>query len=329
LVTADPRATAQPHGITIRDLIARHEHDPSRANVGRRSKAQYRTIYKVLQEVAGPSTPVADVDREVARRVREKLMERGLAESTLNANLTLMVAIFEFAVREGYAEKNVAKGLRVVAKVHAKDLRLPLAEAQLRRIFTSPEWLEYRHKQPSMFWCPLLSLFMSLRLTEAAQMLQGDVKQVDGIWCVEVSPSDNKRVKSRAGHRIIPVHLALVDLGFVEFARAVNTERLFPDVSLSPDGYAGASLGKRWARLMKRLSADGPRTSYHSLRHNWANACRDAKVSDPIMQALGGWSSNTGTAGRYGSGFSAEVLAEEIAKIQPLPNGVLDTKETE
>ena len=80
---------------------------------------------------------------------------------------------------------------------------------------------------------------------------------------------------------------------------------------------------------MKRLSADGPRTSYHSLRHNWANACRDAKVSDPLMQALGGWSSNTGTAGRYGSGFSAEVLAEEIAKIQPLPNGVLDTKETE
>ena len=85
----------------------------------------------------------------------------------------------------------------------------------------------------------------------------------------------------------------------------------------------------RWARLMKRLSADAPRTSYHSLRHNWANACRDAKMNDPIMQALGGWSSQSGTAGRYGSEFDVAVLAEEIAKISPLSDGILDTTQQE
>jgi hypothetical protein len=45
------------------------------------------------------------------------------------------------------------------------------------------------------------------------------------------------------------------------------------------------------------------------------------------MQALGGWSGNTGTAGRYGSGFSVQVLAEEIAKISPLSDGILKGSE--
>jgi hypothetical protein len=71
-------------------------------------------------------------------------------------------------------------------------------------------------------------------------------------------------VKSRAGHRIIPVHPKLVELGFMEFVRGVNTKRLFEDVPLDKSGYAGPSLGKRWTRLVKRLNADEPRTGYHT-----------------------------------------------------------------
>jgi hypothetical protein len=119
------------------------------------------------------------------------------------------------------------------------------------------------------------------------------------------------------------VHPKLVELGFIDFLRGVNTERLFADVPLNKHGYAGPSLGKRWARLVKRLNADEPRTGYHSLRHNWADACRAAKAHPGIWQQAGGWSAGGGTSGRYGSGYDVATVKEELERIEPLPVGIL------
>lgn len=309
--------------ISVKDLIARFQHDPGRAHVSEHSKSQYHTPFKVLVAVVGNTTVASQVSREDCRRVREKLIERGLATPTINGYLTNLSALFEWAVREEYVEKNPARGLGIRQGIHTKDQRHPLSEAQLRRIFGSPDFQACRTERPPMYWCPLLSLFMSLRLTEAAQLLRADIKQIDGVWCVAVASDDGKNVKSHAGHRIIPVHPKLVELGFMEFVRGINTKRLFEDVPLDKSGYAGPSLGKRWTRLVKRLNADEPRTGYHSLRHNWADACRAAKVHEGIMKQAGGWAGSGGTSARYGSGYDVEAVQKELERIAPLPAGIL------
>jgi integrase len=323
LVTGAPTDVPEVDaGISIRDLIHRFEHDPSRAHVTDKSKRQYDTVMAILMEVVGETSPASQVNREDCRLVREKLLARNLATTTINSYLTGLSALFEYAIREQLLDKNPARGLSIKTGPHGRDLRKPYSDSQLRRIFTSPEWRSCKTKQPSLYWCPLLSILMGLRLTEAGQLLREDVKNFNGTWAITIEPSVTKRVKSRAGRRVVPVHPKLVDLGFLDYVRSVNTERLFDDLPEPTRGYTEA-LGKRWRRLVRRLNADEERTSYHSLRHSWADACRAAKVSEGIMKQAGGWASGGGASGLYGHGYDLETLQKELEGIEPLPGGIL------
>jgi integrase len=317
LVTAAPSDIQVDPGLSVRDLIARFRNDPSRAHITEKSKQQHNTVLAILQEVAGKNTPATQVSREDCRRVREKLLERGLETSTINGYLAGLSALFAYAVREQYLPANPATGLRLRTGPHARDLKHPFSESQLRRIFTSADWRSAKTERPSLYWCPLLALYGGLRLTEAGQLLRDDIKQVDGVWVISVAPSETKRVKSRAGQRLVPVHPKLEALGFIEFVRSVNTERLFDDLPEPARGYQEA-LGKKFARLLRKLNADEERTGFHSFRHCFRDALREARVPEEIARALGGWASNGGTSSLYGAGHSVETLFEEISKIEPL-----------
>jgi integrase len=115
----------------------------------------------------------------------------------------------------------------------------------------------------------------------------------------------------------VPVHPKLIELGFVEFVRGVNGERLFEDLPPPARGYAGEALSKPFRRFLERIDADEGRTSFHSFRHCFRDALREARVPEEIARVLGGWASNGGTSSLYGAGYSVQTLAEEISKINP------------
>ena len=54
--------------------------------------------------------------------------------------------------------------------------------------------------------------------------------------------------------------------------------------------------------------------NFHSFRHTYRDAMREADIPDEKVQALGGWSSGK-TEDDYGNGFKASTLAAEVEKI--------------
>lgn len=94
---------------------------------------------------------------------------------------------------------------------------------------------------------------------------------------------------------------------------------MFPDIRAGTTGYRSDTFSKWFARFLKSVDADGDRTSFHSFRHNFRDALREADVRHEIAMLLGGWSdSSRGKSVQmfYGKGFNMTTIRDEMTKIE-------------
>jgi integrase len=345
--------------ITLGALIEKFKADPSRADRRDITAASYEFTFKMLREVIGESTLARRITRADCRKVRDlltalppnstkrfpklSLLEaadhakaHGLAPlnvQTQQTHMSHMAVLFKYAFAEDYTESNPADGLTVASGAPKKTARRPYTLAQLQAIFAAPLFTGCQDDERGYamsgaarprrgrFWVPLLSLFGGLRLNEACQLLVADVRALDGVDCIAVTEDGDaeKRVKTAAGQRIVPVHPELKRIGFLEFVtaqREAGASRLFPELPRGSHGYASDPFQKWWARFTVSAGAAAPRTSFHSLRHNFRDGFRDTDVPTDRVRALGGWARGNGAEEGYGAGFRPSTLAAEMAKLR-------------
>ena len=73
------------------------------------------------------------------------------------------------------------------------------------------------------------------------------------------------------------------------------------------------------SRFLISASASAPLTCFHSFRHGFRDAARNARIDRDIVLRLGGWTTGGGqseAADAYGSGYHPAVLFEAISKIE-------------
>jgi integrase len=113
------------------------------------------------------------------------------------------------------------------------------------------------------------------------------------------------------------VHPTLVDIGLLDhLERRKNSadKRLFPDLRMGKDGYYSSSFSKHFNRFLTGVGIKRPKATFHSFRHNFEDACREAGISPEIMNRLQGHV-ETGMSARYGSGHSLQSLNKAVQKI--------------
>ncbi len=187
------------------------------------------------------------------------------------------------------------KAAKRAAEDEDEDGREPFTPEQLRLIFTQQHYQtgDGRHvKKPARwygfeYWLPLLGLFAGLRIKEASQLHLSDVKDVDGVWCLDINDrSIDKSVKNTAATRLIPLHPEVIRLGFLDYCdqlRQSGFRRVFPELSWSKtDAKYAKESGRKMSAMLKNLGMlrDGTLV-YHCLRHNANNAL--ARVSAAVV----------------------------------------------
>lgn len=254
-----------------------------------------------------------------------------LSGTTVNSYLHKMSALFNYAVAEERMEKNPARRLGLDGFEHSEDDREPFSNDQLERIFSAPiftgcqdddrGWATVGDERPkgTKFWVPLIGLYQGMRLNEICQLAVDDFACDDGVCYFHVRPSlAGARVKTSAGHRRVPIHPSLLSLGLEDFCKArvrAGSGRLFPDLRRDTRGYYSDSFQKWFSRLLVKQGASRKRTSFHSFRHNWRDAMRNAGVPQERVRLIGGWK-RTATDEQYGSDLPLPIVAKEIAKIE-------------
>jgi integrase len=244
-----------------------------------------------------------------------------MSRTTANGYISAMSALFRWAARECLVERNVAEGLLLPETTHRRDARRPFSSEQLSMILGSDVFEEptadWDHRQ----WVFLLGLYAGLRLNEACTLTCDDVVERDGVPVVLVRPDEAgvKKLKSRAARRAVPLHPVLVRLGFLDHVRRrreAGGGALFPDLRADRRGYYSDAFQKWFGRHLRKVGAAAPRTSFHSTRHCFRDALREAGAPRDVVLALGGWAGGGGTEDLYGGGLRAGTLHRWIGRIE-------------
>lgn len=263
---ADIDATKPPSsgGLTLRELIERYQNDPGRRGLSEKSRMAYRTVFRALRELLGENKRAREITREDCRRVREVLCslppnatkrlpgltleqaavtakERGwpaLHHKTANNYLNYLSALFNWAVKEGHVERNNAVGLQVAAPQRQTKSRLPFSTEQLNRIFNARLYQTAAGdigSRDGRFWVPLLSLWTGMRLNECVQLRADDVLVRDAVEVILIREDEegDKRLKTHASERFVPVHSEVKKIGFLTYVmkmKRAGESRLFPEL---------------------------------------------------------------------------------------------------
>jgi integrase len=349
IVHSTPSPVSEPidDGMTLRMVFDMFMSDPSKKRAWT-TMARYRETMGVVFEVIPPDTPINRVDRTMCRQVLEMVqwlpanatkrfpnqpirtlcekakrgeIKRLISPQTVNFYMICFTAVLSFAVSEEWADKNPAKRLRVADPVRAKDKRFPYDDGQLTQIFSTYIYTTEaaRYRQTAKFWIPIIGLF-GMRLNEIAGLGVADIQTVDGVECFVIKETADKSLKTLASERTVPIPDMIRDgiLALAQRRRQQGHLRLFPDVRRDGRGLYSHEFSKWWGRHARNEGFYKERTCFHSLRHNFRQAMREARIDEEIVLALGGWtpSGKSEVQRNYGSGVPILMLKDAIESIR-------------
>lgn len=264
------------------------------------SKRDAQDVKSVLFDLPANKNkhPIA---RDLSLREAAKLkVEHTLSPRTLNDYLGTFHTFTAWAAKNAYAREGLFEGMSVNA---GRGTSVP---DQVRKAF-SPEAISAMVaeltradskivRQASNKWASLFGIFTGARLSEICSLLVADVQLHDGIWCISINDIDadgHKSLKTAAARRLIPLHSALIDLGFLEYVKErasfSGNVRLFPDFTYSPKHGHTKNQG-RWfnTTFLNGLGQKNDKASFHALRHTMVTRLHQADVPLPLVQTIVG-----------------------------------------
>ena len=163
-------------------------------------------------------------------------------------------------------------------------------------------------------------------MNEICQLDVNDIVEYHGVPCFRITNESeegysDKRTKTPAANRHVPIHRELVEIGLFlyrnEMAEA-GERKLFPNLALNKKGHYSHAMSIWFTqRLLKSLGIYNRETTFHSFRHNFRDALRRSKASVYVMKELCGWSlPNKGLEWAYGSLLTIEELKEATDRIE-------------
>lgn len=276
---------------------------------------------------------------EIAKRYKdEKYKDLRISSETVTKQIGLLQSFFGWAERHKYVTENLAAGLKPNKPKRGMRRRIPFTGADLQQIFGSPLYRGYvstreRTRPGSLllrdeyFWLPLLALFTGGRLEELGSLLLSEVKLEEGIMFLELDvlelddseeTESDEAMKSQPSLRSIPVHSLVLACGFAEYVadlRRRGQTRLFPNLRPDRFGKFTARFSKWFGRFLNAIGIIDRRKVFHSFRHNFKAACRNANLREDVHDRLTGHRNNS-VGRQYGEDIPMCVLTEAVEKIQ-------------
>jgi len=249
-----------------------------------------------------------------------------MSTTSANKHLTRLSSLLKYAVQEGIMRVNYAEAMQVQDKRRSDEVRRAYSIDDVKRII---KHLPILADQPERYWIPLLGLFTGMRLDELCQLYVEDVREHEGVWCVDVNDRNDKKLKNISSRRLIPLHPNLLMCGFLEYVeslRSTAVQRLWMNLSWrEADGY-GSAYGKWYQRFNREHVTTDKAKVFHSLRHTVADTLKQAGVQEVVISEIMGHANDSMTMSRYGKRYQPKVLLDALMHLDygieiPMWNG--------
>jgi len=238
-----------------------------------------------------------------------------MSVTTVNKHISRFSSLMKHCMKEGYIDNNPAVGLKIKQKKRPDEERKAYSLTDLKSILSNLPPKEYK---PERYWIPIISMFSGLRLDEVCQLHTDDIKQIEGIWCIDVNDNEDKKLKTLSSKRVIPIHPTLLKLGLLNYvmsAKSQRLKRLWSNLNWrKEDGYSNA-FGKWFQRFNRQYVSKDPLKTFHSLRHTFADTLKQTGEQEALIAELMGHANGNITTGRYGKRYKPLLLLKSISKV--------------
>jgi integrase len=278
----------------------------------------FRDTMRLLPPLRSPELKQMHINELCKMQKQGKFAsEKSISNDTIIKMIGGLKAILQVMVCEGYIERNPATNKSPKSSDNSKN-RPPYETHELVKIFTSKLYEKPFSKNAIAkehayrFWSPLLALYTGCRAGEIAQLRISDIKQEKcqesggDIYYISINTIDaGKHIKSGNARRNIPIHDALIKMGFLTYVNKVKKAghtQLFPEITLDKKSKPSTLISNWYGRYSKMLGVQNEGKSFHSFRDNFRDACVNSMMNETEIYRLMGHAIG-GAKNHYGNGL--------------------------
>jgi len=246
--------------------------------------------------------------KEVVEIAEQLNLERS-SIPTVNKRLDVLRAVFSYGLEEDKVAKNPFVNLRMKEAKKAKSKRQPMGEHDLTKLFNG---LTLGSED---FWVTMIAAYQGARQNEILQLRREDIFKERDTWVISFHDRfDNNSLKTESSVRVVPIHHRLISLGLTDWVVSIGKgQRLFQSASLGIYGNYSQAYSKHINAVFRSLRVTN---HFHSLRHSFRDACREAEVPSDIADYMGGWSGSASVSRSYGAlEFSLSHMKRQLNKV--------------
>lgn len=312
--------------------------------VGYSAQQQYKKSFDVLCSILDPTYLVTELDRQIAIKVKNKIMELPSGRTVRGKKTTLSVkSVNKYLTNYFTFCAWLVDSMQLITSNPFSNMQLSLKEAKhqaKRRQFSLTEISRLLSYSPSdkreaadfrdaAFWLPKISLYSGMRLNEAAGLKIRDIYVVNGIWVFDLS---EHQLKNEHSKRLVPVHSKLIQLGLLDFCekqKAASEFMLFPELQSATRLIGRDGLGTPVSKWFNRtvlpkicINKDAERDlglliDFHCTRTTVASYFKRHGVNAYVVKQILGHVDDDITFGVYGGNeqVSLSVLKDTIELI--------------
>ena len=307
-----------------------------------KTKSENEAVFDLFIKISG-DVPINQYDHQAIRQYKETLGKlpanrnkiekyrdktidkiismpdvKPMAVNSVNKNIRRLGQLFKWAVQNGYIERNIVERMSLPETKRQDKYREVFDKEDLAKIFSSPIHKKKEYLHSYYYWLPLLGLYTGARIEELCSLYLEDFKVEHRINIISINSNHDKKLKSKAAERLIPVHPELEKLGLlkhVDKLRIKKEKQLFPELPRQRDGYSQTP-SKWFGKFKIKVGITSQFKVFHSFRHTVANTLKQADVPrDQAAEILGHDRGKDVTYGRYGKPSEAKRQLEVIKKL--------------
>lgn len=222
---------------------------------------------------------------------KSKQLKLDIKATTINSKLGELHGLFDWAVNNGFytvSDKPPTDGLKIGSSKKAKveyESYEPFSNDDLKLIFNKNTYFQ-RLKKPDQYWLPLIALFTGARREEIASLKSSNIRPIDDVLSIEIEEGKNANAR-----RMVPIHPKLIELGFLEYAKSIQSQGfafLFPYLVDSANG-KGKNAGRQFSVYMRDdLKITNDRKVFHSFRHTTITRFNSLHVNEAHIKQIVG-----------------------------------------
>jgi len=324
------RLSTSPAGHKLRSVFERWSVGRSKPSVA--TVKNKRLALELFEQFAG-DVDVESVRPEQGDDFATWLTAKPISEKTAKDRFDAVKSLLNEARRLRWIGTNPWADIAI--KAPRNRPRKPWESEPLVKLFDSPLFKQYEMPQSSMaggaasYWVTLLGLYSGARESELCQLRVKDVDEQGGRLFIAIThePADEEEgtwetvTKTTASQRRIPVHSAVLALGFRDYWQAMRQAgevSLFPDVKRKKGVRAGEYFSRWFGIYRKQQGVNERWQDFHAFRHTVKTRLVAVHVNQSIVDfIIGHADTRRGAAGVYQHPETImPAVAEALDKLQ-------------